>query len=125
MCPEADGCEQTAYFKLIEQCVHDLLHDPNLKDCIDYNPKPLFTASGSRVFGPASSGAFWEAKQNEHPDKAIILVVCYSDGTEFYKGVTAHPVFGQFLHNLYTTCVQHVYSHDGCCSFPSEHQRDS
>lgn len=109
MCPEEDGCDQKAYYKLFEQCVHDLLHDPKLKDCIDYEPKPLFNTSGSRVFGPASSGVFWEVKQIEFPDKAIILAVFYSDGTEFYKGVCAHPVFGMFLHSMCPKCVQNLY----------------
>ncbi len=72
--------------------VEDILHDPQLKDAIDYHAKPLFQ-DGSRVFGPLSSGVFWETMEVLFPDKTIILGIPYSDLTMFRKGASAWPVF--------------------------------
>lgn len=82
------------YYKLFEDIVCDLLQDSSLKDFVDYECKPLFK-DGERMLGPASSGLLWEAFEFELPDKTIILMVFYSDATQFYKKTSAHPVFGK------------------------------
>jgi hypothetical protein len=49
---------------------------------------------GQRVFGPFSSGLHMQMQELKHPGKTVIHVLAYSDETEFYKGESAHPVFG-------------------------------
>ena len=78
------------YRNFLDVCI-ELLQDPRFKNCIDYNAKPLFSGD-QRVFGPLSSGLFWELQEHLHPNKTVIPVCIYSDATEFYTSVTAHPV---------------------------------
>lgn len=73
--------------------VVDILQDPVLRDYMDYHAAPLF-ADNKRIFGPFSSNLRWEELQEKYPDRTVICLIMYSDETEFYKGVTAHPFFG-------------------------------
>jgi hypothetical protein len=59
---------------------------------------------GKRVFGPWSSGLHMQRLEKKHPGKTVINVQLYSDETEFYKGESAHPVFG----NMYN-CYEHAH----------------
>jgi hypothetical protein len=79
----------------------ELLQDPRTQGKINWEAKPLFYR-GKRVFGPWSSGLHMQLLQKKHPGKTVINVQLYSDETEFYKGESAHPVFG----NMYNCYVQ-------------------
>jgi hypothetical protein len=50
---------------------------------------------GRRVLGPYSSGLHMQLLEHQHPGKTVVHVIAYSDETEFYKGETAHPIFGE------------------------------
>ena len=82
------------YYKLIEDAVIDLVQDPLLKDHIDWEAKPIYK-HGQRVFGPFRSGMWMEAMEIKFGDRTVIALIGYSDATEFYKGVSAHPIFGK------------------------------
>lgn len=97
--------EGTTHFRLVEDVVIELLQDPRMKDEITYQAKQIFQGN-KRVFGPLSSGKFWEELEVKFPDKTIILLIIYSDATEFYKGVSAHPVFGKMCTVL---CTEYTY----------------
>ncbi len=88
-------CADSAFIRLVEDAVVDLLQDERFKDAMDYAAHPLYK-DGKRVFGPFRSGLFWQQAELAHPDKSVICVMCYSDATEFYKSVSAHPVFSKF-----------------------------
>ena len=85
----------------MDVCV-ELLQDPRFEGHIDYHSKALFnfdssTGTKQRVWGPFSSGLFWEWAEQVHPNKTVIPFIVYSDATEFYTGVSAHPVLGMYV----------------------------
>jgi hypothetical protein len=92
--PEGFGVAGKIFFRYLEDCIVDILLDPTFKDSIDYTAKPLYR-DGERVFGPLRSGTRWEELESKYPDRTIVPVGVYSDGTEFFKGSGAHPIFGK------------------------------
>lgn len=90
---------ESVFIRLFEDAVIDLLQDERLKDCIDYEAKPIFM-KGTRVFGPFRSGTFWQQTELQFKGRTVICIMVYSDATELYKGVSAHPVFSM--------CPSHV-----------------
>ncbi len=74
----------------------ELLQDARLKDYLEYVAKPLYNGK-LRLFGPYSSGLRWEQLQQLYPGKTIIQLLVFSDATEFFKGLSAHPLFGKCL----------------------------
>ena len=98
--------EDTFYYKLFQDIIADILQDPLLKGHIDWEPKPLFDKEGNRIFGPFSSGMFWEEKHIQYKGKTVIVFIVYSDATDFYAGVSAHPVFSKLSAML---CIYYYY----------------
>ena len=82
------------HYKLMEDVVFDLLQDPEFQDHIDYAAEPLFR-NGRRIFGPFRSGIDWELLEKEHPGKTVVCLWMFTDGTEFYKGRSVEPFYGE------------------------------
>ncbi len=93
---DKDGAEGKIFYRLFEDIIVELLQDARLKDFLEYVAKPLHNGK-HRLFGPFSSGLRWEQLQQQFPGKSIILLLVYSDATEFFKGLSAHPIFGTLL----------------------------
>ena len=89
----------TFYFRDIQEAALEMLQDPKAKDHIDFHPKPLFNErSGKRIFGPFSSGLWWQIVQVTHGGKSTLAcLIFYSDATRFYKSIGAHPIFSILL----------------------------
>jgi hypothetical protein len=81
------------FYRRLEDVVVEILQDPRTTGKINWSAKPLFTG-GKRVVGPFSSGLHMQMQELKHPGKTVIHVIAYSDETEFFKGESAHPVFG-------------------------------
>ena len=116
--------ESSYWYKKIQDIIADILQDPLLKDHIDWHPKPLFGKDGKRVFGPFSSGMFWEEKQFQYKGKTVIVFIVYSDATDFYSGVSAHPVFSKKLDKFGIHTVYLLYKLTTLlfCSYSGEYQ---
>lgn len=95
--PELQG---KFFYRRYEDVITDLLLDSSLKDFMDFTAKPIFR-KGSRFFGPFRSGMVWERLEIIHKDKTVICAIAYSDSTEFYKGVSAWPIFCKILYTVY------------------------
>ncbi len=80
-----------------------------MKEGIDYHAKAWFNGN-TRLFGGSKTGLFWEEMQAKYPDKTIILVLCYSDATQFFKGTSAWPIFGKY-HCVLAHAHVHVLTH--------------
>ena len=115
----------------------ELMQDKAAKGHIDFHPKPLNShhkGEGHRIFGPFSSGLWWQmAHIMSGGKKTIACLIFYSDATEFYKSCGAHPVFGKhFIHDDVCFCWHIILfmAHDYNflywpllgCSYPRELQ---
>jgi len=85
----------------LKEIVLELLQDPSAKDHIDFHPRPLYESTGTstkRLFGPFSSGLWWQNVQIKRGNKVTIAcLIFYSDGTQFYKNGGAYPILGNFF----------------------------
>ena len=89
-----EGKEYKFFYRRFQDCAIELLQNPKLQDFMDYECQPLYL-NGKRTFGPFRSGLFWEMQEAAHPDKTVANMIFYSDETEFFKGISAHPVFSE------------------------------
>jgi hypothetical protein len=100
--PDVDGQQVLmCHYVPVTTVAASIFKDKELADYMHYQPRPVFTESGTRILHDFASGVAWQKLQMEAgPDVTLMLMGVYSDEAKCLSNLCTYGLYGEYQNVL-------------------------